>query len=110
VDVCGFGLRAADVDWLPGVGQQWVGFKRLVMLEPHRTMGGKTSVGRRYCISSRAIKAHDMAQLIRVHSGVESACIGCWMCREARMAFYDKGLDSYRNQGLARAIGILWGG
>lgn len=62
-----------DVDWLPGVGQHWAGLKRLVMVESSRTIGDKSSVQCRYYISSRAIKAHDMAQLIRAHWGIENS-------------------------------------
>lgn len=62
-----------DVDWLPGVGQCWTGLKRLVMVESSRTLGGKTSVECRYYISSCAIKAQDMARLIRAHWGIENS-------------------------------------
>lgn len=62
-----------DIAWLPGIGQQWTGLRRLVMLESHRTVGGKTSVECRYFISSCATKAHEMARLIRAHWGIENS-------------------------------------
>lgn len=61
------------MNWLPGVGQQWAGLKRLVMVESSRTMGDKTSVECRYYISSGAIKAQEMVQLIRAHWGIENS-------------------------------------
>jgi len=62
-----------DVDWLPGVGQCWAGLKRLVMVESSRTMGDKTSIECRYYISSRTIKAQEMAHLVRSHWGIENS-------------------------------------
>lgn len=62
-----------DVGWLPGIGQHWVGLQRMAMVESHRTVGGKTSVERRYFISSCATKAQGMAQLIRAHWGIENS-------------------------------------
>jgi predicted transposase YbfD/YdcC len=43
------------------------------MIESHRTVSGKTSVECRYFISSCAIKAQVMAQLIRAHWGIENS-------------------------------------
>lgn len=62
-----------DVDWLPGIGCRWIGLKRLAMVESSRTVGGKTSIECRYYISSCAIKAQEMAQLIRAHWGIENS-------------------------------------
>lgn len=61
-----------DVSWLPGIGQAWTGLRRLAMVESHRTVGGVTSVECRYFISSCAIKAQEMAHLIRAHWGIEN--------------------------------------
>lgn len=61
-----------DVSWLPGLGQSWAGLTRLAMVESHRTIGGKSSVECRYYISSCAIKAQAMAQLVRAHWGIEN--------------------------------------
>lgn len=60
-----------DVAWLGALGQEWAGLARLAMVESHRTVAGKTSVECRYFISSRRIKAKEMAGLIRAHWGIE---------------------------------------
>lgn len=62
-----------DVAWLPGAGQRWARLKRLVMVESSRTLGGKTSTEYRYYISSCALKAREMAHLIRAHWGIENS-------------------------------------
>ncbi|EIP84956.1 transposase, is4 family protein [Burkholderia humptydooensis MSMB43] len=61
-----------DVAWLASTGQHWAGLQRLVMLERTRQIGQKVTTERCYYISSKAVKAAQMAQLIRAHWGIEN--------------------------------------
>jgi predicted transposase YbfD/YdcC len=63
---------ADDIAWLAGTGQHWAGIERLVLLERTREQGGKTSTESCYYISSKAVKAAEMARLIRAHWGIEN--------------------------------------
>jgi predicted transposase YbfD/YdcC len=61
-----------DTAWLHGAGRHWAGVQRLVMLERTREQSGKTSTECCYYISSKAVKAAEMARLIRAHWGIEN--------------------------------------
>lgn len=61
-----------DVAWLAGAGLHWAGIQRLVMLERTRQIGEKVTTERCYYISSKAVKAAQMAQIIRAHWGIEN--------------------------------------
>lgn len=93
-----------DVDWLPGMGQHWTGLQRLAMIESHRTVGGKSSVECRYFISSCAIKAQDMAQLIRAHWGIENSLHWVLDMSWGEDASQVRGRDAARNLALLRKI------
>lgn len=51
---------------------QWKGLRSLGMVEAVRTMNGKTSVERRYYISSLPADAHRLAEAVRGHWGIEN--------------------------------------
>lgn len=93
-----------DVAWLPGIGQEWVGLRRLAMVEAHRTVGGKTSVECRYFISSRACKAQEMAQLIRAHWGIENGLHWVLDVSWGEDACQVRDLTAARNLALLRKI------
>ncbi len=61
-----------DVEWLSRAGHQWAGVKRLVMIESTRQIGDKITTEYRYYISSKDVKAKEMARLIRAHWGIEN--------------------------------------
>ncbi len=54
------------------MGQEWTGIKRLVMIESTRQIGSKITTECRYYISSKEVKANEMAHLIRAHWGIEN--------------------------------------
>ena len=51
---------------------QWKGLRSLGMVEATRTVNGKTSVERRYYISSLPADVHRLAEAIRGHWGIEN--------------------------------------
>ncbi len=61
-----------DVEWLRRIGADWVGIKRLVKMENTREIGDKITTECRYYISSKEVKAKEMAALIRAHWGIEN--------------------------------------
>lgn len=64
---------SSDVDWLEGI-EEWVGLRTLVCIERERTVGGKTSRERGYCITSLpAGHIRKIARTIRGHWSVENA-------------------------------------
>lgn len=55
------------------VAGAWPGLSRLVMVEAHRTVGGKTSTERRYYISSKKkLPAKKALSVVRSHWGIEN--------------------------------------
>ncbi len=60
-----------DIDWLPQK-EKWKNLKSIIMVISERTVEGKTSVERRYYISSLSANALRIAKVIRMHWGIEN--------------------------------------
>jgi len=61
-----------EVAWLSDMKLDWVGIKRLAMVESTRQIGEKITTEHRYYISSKPVKAVEMGNLIRAHWGIEN--------------------------------------
>ena len=66
-------VTATDVERFKA-GAEWPGLKSVTMVESERTVGDKTSLKRRYYISSKKASARTMGKLIRGHWSVENDC------------------------------------
>jgi predicted transposase YbfD/YdcC len=66
-----------DIDWLEG-REDWQNLKTIVMVESEReVIGGKTSVERRYFISSLEADAELLLRCVRGHWGIENQLHWC---------------------------------
>lgn len=66
-----------DIDWLEG-REDWQNLKTIVMVEAEReVIGGKTSVERRYFISSLEADAKLLLRCVRGHWGIENQLHWC---------------------------------
>ena len=63
--------QSVEVDWFAG-HDEWVGLRSFVAVECERTQGNKTSVERRYFLSSLGLKAAEAARAVRSHWGIEN--------------------------------------
>lgn len=61
----------SDLEWLGNV-EQWKGLKSLICIRSTRYEKGKTTVERRYYISSLLSVAKRMGEIIRLHWGIEN--------------------------------------
>ena len=61
-----------QIDWLDQK-QQWPGLKTVAMIEETREVQGKTSVERRFFISSLSANAEQIASAVRSHWLIENA-------------------------------------
>ena len=61
----------SDLEWLTGV-EDWGGMQSLICVRATRHEKGKTTVERRYYISSLRSAAERMGQIIRLHWGIEN--------------------------------------
>lgn len=62
----------SDIDWIYGK-EQWKGFKSIGMVESERSIGDKTTVERRYYISSLEKNAKQFARAVRGHWAIENS-------------------------------------
>jgi predicted transposase YbfD/YdcC len=60
-----------EVDWIPLVSK-WDGVAMVGMVESEVTFNGKTSIERRYYISSRHLNVRKLAEAVRGHWGIEN--------------------------------------
>jgi len=61
-----------EIDWLPQK-KEWAGLKSIAMIESTRTINGKTSKEKRFCISSLPKNAKLISSVSRSHWGVENS-------------------------------------
>jgi predicted transposase YbfD/YdcC len=61
----------SDLAWLEGV-EAWSGLKSLICVRATRHEKGKTTVERRYYISSLALNANRIGEIVRLHWGIEN--------------------------------------
>jgi predicted transposase YbfD/YdcC len=61
----------SDLEWLGSIAE-WKGLKSLICVQATRYEKGKTSVEKRYYISSLRLEADRIGQIIRLHWGIEN--------------------------------------
>ena len=68
--------QSTDLDWLEDKAL-WKGLQSIGMVESIRTVKGKSSIERRFFLSSLPLDAKKFAQSVRGHWGVENALHWC---------------------------------
>jgi predicted transposase YbfD/YdcC len=62
-------LATSNIDWLEEK-EKWAGLKSVIVVESKRTLNGKTSVEKRYYISSLEANAERLNSIARAHWGI----------------------------------------
>ncbi len=64
-----------DIDWLEGK-EKWAGLKSVIVVESKLILNGRTSIEKRYYISSLEANAEKLNSIARAHWGIKIHCIG----------------------------------
>jgi predicted transposase YbfD/YdcC len=65
-------LATSDIGWLEGK-ENWAGLKSVIVVESKRTINDRTSVEKRYYISSLEADAEKLNSIARAHWGIENS-------------------------------------
>jgi predicted transposase YbfD/YdcC len=65
-------LATSNLDWLEGK-DNWTGLKSVIVVESKRTLKNRTSVEKRYYISSLGANAESLNNIARAHWGIENS-------------------------------------
>jgi predicted transposase YbfD/YdcC len=65
-------LATSDIDWLEGK-ENWAGLKSVIVVERKRTINDRTSVEKRYYISSLEAGSKKLNSIARAHWGIENS-------------------------------------
>jgi predicted transposase YbfD/YdcC len=68
-------LATSDIDWLEGK-ENWAGLKSVIVVESKRTINDRTSVEKRYYISSLEADSKKLNSIARAHWGLKTHYIG----------------------------------
>ena len=65
-------LATSNLDWLEGK-ENWAGLKSVLVVESKRTLKNRTSVEKRYYISSLGADSESLNRIVRAHWGIENS-------------------------------------